>query len=194
MRIGTGLFIVAVCLLGAASQASHAQLSLTENSSTEWTATNGTITAVFNPSSSGGEIYQIFLNAYPSDNLVDTTQTGGDGNPKGLYMDNDGTCMSSGIGSSSTPTATYHLDSGHYLDWSMTWAASSSCPFTIALHYMLFPTLAGTGNESSCVEYRCLGREFQAGFVVISGPQPPQCTEADAMNNHAGLPSGTSPR
>jgi hypothetical protein len=139
MRTGTGLSILAAFLLGGASQLSHAQLSLTENSATEWTATNGAITAVFNPSSSGGEIYEIYLNAYPSDDLVDTTQTGGDGNPKGLYMDNDGTCMSSGIGSSATPTAGYHLDSGHYLDWWMTWPAESGCPFTISLHYMLFP-------------------------------------------------------
>jgi rhamnogalacturonan endolyase len=140
MRTGIGLFIVAAFLLGGASQLSHAQLTLTENSSTEWTATNGTITAVFDPSSSGGEIYDIYLNAYSGDDLVDTTQTGGDGNPKGLYMDNDGTCMSSGIGSSATPTASYHLDSGHYLDWWMTWPAESGCPFTISLHYMLFPS------------------------------------------------------
>jgi hypothetical protein len=123
---------------GMAAIQAHAQLSLTENSSTKWTATNGTITAVFNPAA--GEIYDIYLNAYPSDDLVDTTQTGGDGNPKGLYMDNDGTCMSAGIGSSATPTASYHLDSGHYLDWSISWAAESGCPFNISLHYVLFPS------------------------------------------------------
>ena len=126
-------------LLAVSLSPACAQLSLTENSSTEWTATNGTITFLLNPSSTGGELYDIYLNAYSGDDLVDTTQTGGDGNPKGLYMDNDGTCMSSGIGSSSTPTASYHLDSGHYLDVWMTWAASSSCPFTINLHYVLFP-------------------------------------------------------
>ena len=52
----------------------------------------------FNPAA--GEIYSMFLNAFPSDNLVDLTQTGGDGHPKGFYMDNDGTCMTQGIGSS----------------------------------------------------------------------------------------------
>ena len=139
MRIGTSLFIIAAFLLGGASQLSYAQLSLTENSSTEWTATNGTITAVFNPSSSGGEIYKIYLNAYSGDNLVDTTQTGGDGYPKGLYMDNDGTCMTQGIGSSATPTASYHLDSGHYLDWWISWPTNSSCTMTLTLHYVVFP-------------------------------------------------------
>jgi hypothetical protein len=114
----------------------HAQLTLTENSATEWTATNGTITAVFNPAA--GELYDIYLNAYPGDDLVDTTSTGGDGNPHGLYMDNSGTCIS-GIGSSTTPTANYHLDGGHYLDWWISWPAASGCPFTFTLHYVLFP-------------------------------------------------------
>jgi hypothetical protein len=91
----------------------------------------------FNPA--GGEIWSMYLNAFPSDNLVDLTQTGGDGHPKGLYMDNDGTCMTQGIGSSATPTATYHLDSGHYLDWSISWPAGSSCGMTLTLHYVLFP-------------------------------------------------------
>ncbi|MGA2651013.1 MAG: polysaccharide lyase family protein [Terracidiphilus sp.] len=137
MRRRCFLQLSAVLLMGSALQLAHAQLSLTENSSTEWTATNGTITALFNPKA--GEIYDIFLNAFSGDDLMDTTQTGGDGNPKGLYMDNDGTCMSAGIGSSATPTASFHLDSGHYLDWSISWAAESGCPFNISLHYVLFP-------------------------------------------------------
>jgi len=134
MLVSAGLAVA----LGLVAMEARAQLSLTENSSTEWTATNGTITALFNPAA--GEIYDIYLNAYSGDDLMDTTQTGGDGNPKGLYMDNDGTCMSSGIGSSAAPTANYHLDSGHYLDWWITWAAESGCPFTISLHYVLFPS------------------------------------------------------
>jgi len=115
----------------------HAQLSLTETSATDWHITNGSLTMDFNPEA--GELYSMYLNAYSSDNLVDTTQTGGDGLPKGLYMDNDGTCMTQGIGSSSTPTASYHLDSGHYLDWWISWPTSSSCTMTLTLHYVVFP-------------------------------------------------------
>jgi rhamnogalacturonan endolyase len=137
MHIRCSLSLFAALLLGGSLQLSHAQLSLTENSSTKWTATNGTLTVLFNPAA--GELYDIYLNAFSGDDLIDTTQTGGDGNPKGLYMDNDGTCMSAGIGSSATPTASYHLDSGHYLDWSISWAAASGCPFNISLHYVMFP-------------------------------------------------------
>jgi hypothetical protein len=124
-------------LLGLASPQARAQLSLTETSSTDWHITNGTLTMDFNPA--GGEIWSMYLNAFSSDNLVDLTQTGGDGHPKGLYMDNDGTCMTQGIGSSATPTANYHLDSGHYLDWWISWPAGSSCGMTLTLHYVLFP-------------------------------------------------------
>jgi len=138
MSIKYFLSLLVALLFGSALQLCHAQLTLTENSSTEWTATNGTLTVLFNPAA--GELYDIYLNAYSGDDLIDTTQTGGDGHPKGLYMDNDGTCMSAGIGSSATPTSGYHLDSGHYLDFWISWAAESGCPFNISLHYVMFPS------------------------------------------------------
>lgn len=127
----------AAMLLGSALQLSHAQLTLTETSATDWHITNGALTMDFNPEA--GEIWSMSLNAFSSDNLVDLTQTGGDGHPKGLYMDNDGTCQSQGIGSSSTPTANFHLNSGHYLDWWISWPTGSSCTMTLTLHYVLFP-------------------------------------------------------
>jgi hypothetical protein len=129
--------ILFAVLMAAVLPVAHAQLSLTETSATDWHITNGTLTMDFNPQA--GELWSMYLNAYSSDNLVDTTQTGGDGHPKGLYMDNDGTCMTQGIGSSATPTASYHLSSGHYLDWWISWAPNSSCPMTLTLHYVLFP-------------------------------------------------------
>ncbi len=114
----------------------HAQLSLTEVNSTDWKIANGSLTMDFDPA--GGQIWSMYLAGYSSDDLVDLTQTGG-GYPKGLYMDNDGTCMTQGIGSSSTPTAGYHLDTGHYLDWWISWPTSSSCTMTLTLHYVVFP-------------------------------------------------------
>ncbi len=137
MRLRFTLQIFAALLLGSAMQLSHAQLALTETSSTDWHITNGSLIMDFDPT--GGNLWSMYLAAYPSDNLVDLTQTGGNGNPKGLYMDNDGTCMSQGIGSSSTPTANYHLNSGHYLDWWISWPTGSSCTMTLTLHYVVFP-------------------------------------------------------
>lgn len=137
MRLKNLAPLFAALLLGCALQPLQAQLTLTETSATDWHITNGTLTMDFNPEA--GELYSMSLNAFSGDDLVDLTQTGGDGHPKGMYMDNDGTCESSGIGSSSTPTANFHLDSGHYLDWWISWPASSSCPMTLTLHYVLFP-------------------------------------------------------
>ncbi len=137
MRIKYSFSLLAALLLGGALQLAHAQLALTENSATEWTATNGTITVNFNPEA--GELFGVYLNAYSSDNLVDLTQTGGDGNPKGLYMDNTGTNMGGFGPTGVTPTAGYHLDSGVYLDWWISWAAGSGSPFTWTVHYALFP-------------------------------------------------------
>ena len=125
-------------LIGLSAAQAHAQLSLTETSSTDWHITNGILTMDFNPAA--GELWSMSLNAFPNDNLIDTTQTGGDGHPKGLYMDNDGTDMAQGIGNATgTATAGFHLDSGHYLDWWITWPANSTDPMTVTLHYILFP-------------------------------------------------------
>jgi hypothetical protein len=124
-------------LIGLLAAQAHAQLSLTETSSTDWHITNGALTMDFNPQ--GGELWSMSLNAFPTDNLVDLTQIGGDGHPKGLYMDNVGTNIN-GIGNSTgTPTAGFHLDSGRYLDWWISWPANSTATMTVTVHYILFP-------------------------------------------------------
>ena len=138
MRIRYSLSLFVAMLFGGAPQLCHAQLTLTQTSATDWHITNGTLTMDFNPA--GGEIWSMSLNAFPSDNLVDLTQIGGDGHPKGMYMDNDGTDQSQGIGNATgTPTAGFHLTSGHYLDWWISWPANSTDPMTLTLHYVLFP-------------------------------------------------------
>jgi len=125
-------------LTGLLSAQARAQLSLTQTSSTDWHITNGILTMDFNPAA--GELWSMSLNAAPNNNLVDTTQTGGDRHPKGLYMDNDGTDMTQGIGNATgTPTAGFHLNNGHYLDWWISWPANATDPMTVTLHYILFP-------------------------------------------------------
>ncbi|MGA2350943.1 MAG: polysaccharide lyase family protein [Terracidiphilus sp.] len=139
MRTRYTLPLLAALLFGSALQLSHAQLTLTETNSTDWKISNGLITMDWDPTA--GDVWSMYLASNPSNNLVDTTQTyGSNGHPKGLYMDNDGTDMSSGIGNSGvTPTASFHLDSGHYLDWWISWAATSTEPFTVTEHFILQP-------------------------------------------------------
>jgi hypothetical protein len=131
-------YLAAALLFGGALQPVYAQLTINTTSATDWKISNGTLNMDWN--STAGEIWSMYLTAFPSDNLIDTTQIGGDGHPKGLYMDNDGTDMTQGIGNSTgTPTAGYHLDSGHYLDWWISWPANSTDPMTVTLHFFLKP-------------------------------------------------------
>jgi hypothetical protein len=126
------LATAALFLLGAA-QPALAQLSITQNSATDWQISNGAITVDWD--SNQGNIWKVVLAGH-TDNLVDTTQTTGDGTYKGLYMDN------SGVGSG-TVTASYHLLSGHYLDWWITTASSSTNAFTYTQHFVVFPNDPG---------------------------------------------------
>ncbi len=124
----------AALLLFAASPRAKAQLSITQHSSTDWTVANGAITLDWD--STAGNIWKVVLAGH-TDDLVDTTQTQGDGNPKGLYMDNTGS-----IGGGTTTTG-YHLDQGHYLDWWIQTTSSSSGAMGIARHFVVFPNDPG---------------------------------------------------
>ena len=77
------LYALLAALLCSLPSLAHAQLTLTEANSTDWKITNGALSMDFNPQA--GELWSMYLTAYPSDNLVDLTQTGGDGHPKGVH-------------------------------------------------------------------------------------------------------------
>jgi hypothetical protein len=124
---------LAAFTLGAAPFA-RAQLSLTVNSATDWQIKNGALTLDWD--STAGNIWSVVLNGH-TDNLIDTTQTQGDGRPKGLYMDNSGS-----IGGGATTTGS-HLDQGHYLDWWISTASSSSGAMSITRHFIVFPNDPG---------------------------------------------------
>jgi len=118
-------------LLGAARPA-LAQLTLTVNSATDWEITNGSVTLDWDATQ--GNIWSVKLGS--SGNLVDTTQTSGDGTYKGLYMDNDGSFGGGAV------TTGYHLDQGHYLDWWIETAASGTT-MSITQHFVVFPNDPG---------------------------------------------------
>jgi hypothetical protein len=123
---------LAALLLGGAAQSARAQLAITEVSATDWHITNGAITLDWD--AKGGNISSIQLGT--SANLMDTTQLNGDGVPKGMYMDNTG----QGTG---TVTTSYHLSSGHYLDWWIETASSSTNAFTYTQHWIVYPNDPG---------------------------------------------------
>jgi len=134
-KIGmTGAWLVtgALLLLGAPRPA-FAQLSITENSATDWQITNGAITLDWD--STGGNVWNVVLAGH-TDNLVDTTQFSGDGTYKGLYMDNSGT-------GSGNVTSGYVLSQGKYLDWWITTASNSANAFTYTEHFIVFPNDPG---------------------------------------------------
>ena len=124
---------IAVLSLFGACRPAMAQLSITENSTTDWLITNGAITLDWD--STAGNVWSVALAGH-TDNLVDTTQTQGDGRYKGLYMDNSGP-------GSGTATTGYDLNKGRYLDWWITFASSASNAFTYSEHFIVFPNDPG---------------------------------------------------
>jgi hypothetical protein len=138
MRIRVILNTLAVLLLVSMLRPAQAQLTISTSNSTDWKIANGSISMDWD--STTGRVWSMYLTGYSTD-LVDTTHSGGDGHPSGLYMDNDGTDMPDGdIGNTGvTPTASYSLVSGKYLDWWISWAANSSNPFEVTEHFIVQP-------------------------------------------------------
>jgi hypothetical protein len=137
MRFKLPIYLFAALLLCGLPLLAHAQLTINTTTASDWKISNGSLTMDWD--STTGNVWSMYLTAYPSDDLVDGTHTGGDGNPDGLYMDNTGSNMSGYGPSGVTPTASYHQDGQIYLDWWISWAASSSSPFTWTVHYILQP-------------------------------------------------------
>jgi len=130
MQLRTSGSLPAALFFGAVLLA-HGQLTINTTSATDWKISNGSLTMDWD--STTGSVWSMYLAGYTTD-LVDTTHAGSDGNPAGLYMDNTGS-NAGGV----TPTASYHLDSGHYLDWWITYAANATNPFTVTEHFLLQP-------------------------------------------------------
>ena len=120
--------LIATLMAGVLSSA-HAQITIDTSNADDWKIANGAISLDWN--STTGAVFGIYLTGH-TDNLVDTTHLSGNGQPSGLYMDN------TGLGSGST-SSTYHLSSGHYLDWSLSTNSSSSNAFTYTQHFIVQP-------------------------------------------------------
>ncbi len=115
----------------AVSGRAQAQLGIDASSPQDWKISNGAMTLDWN--STTGNVFSVHLAGHPDD-LVDTTHTGANGQPDGLYMDNAGTNLGSG-----TTTASYHLGGTSYLDWWITTASSPTNAFTTSRHFLIRP-------------------------------------------------------
>jgi hypothetical protein len=131
------LYCLFAALLCSLPSLAHAQITIDTTTASDWKISNGAISMDWD--STTGNVWSMYLTAYPSDDLVDLTHTGSDGNPSGLYMDNDGTNMDGNGPTGVTPTASYHQDGQIYLDWWISWAATSSSPFTWTIHFIVQP-------------------------------------------------------
>jgi hypothetical protein len=107
----------------------HAQFSINTSNPQDWKISNGALSLDWN--STTGNVFGLVLAGH-TDDLVDTTHLGADGQPDGLYMDNAGTNLGTG-----TTTASYHQGSNDYIDWWITTASNASNAFTITRHFLL---------------------------------------------------------
>ncbi len=125
LRSHRAFFAAITATLGSIPSLSHAQVSLTENSSTNWTITNGQITAVFDPKAE--DITSIKFGS--SSNLL------GGGTPE-LDEETAGTPFGAG-----TQTFESNVGPGNsYVDvWTNVASTGTTVnPITYAFHYVLF--------------------------------------------------------
>ena len=160
MRIRPFLYLLAAFVLCCTPLLSHAQITIDTTNASDWKIANGAISMDWD--STTGNVWSMYLTAYPNDNLVDLTHSGTDGNPAGLYMDNTGTNMAGNGPTGVTPTASYHQDGQIYLDWWISWAATSSSPFTWTVHYVVQP------NDPTLYTYIVAGHSSTAAAASMT--------------------------
>jgi rhamnogalacturonan endolyase len=193
------LSAIALVLLQAPSTA-HAQITIDTSNSTDWKISNSVITVDWRPGD--GRIFSIHWNAFPDQEIIDQTNRDSKG-PKGFYMDNVGP-------GSGTPTNNYYLDpNGKYIDWWVTYPASSTNAFTWSHHRVLFAndpgihiyfTLDhGPGNIAGSIGQiqwvlRSDLNQFTNTYAVNTGPGNLGATTVPMPNAvlFGGLPSGTN--
>src|SRR5258707_9703553 len=123
------LLAAVVFVLSLTAFPAHAQITIDTSNATDWKISNGVITVDWLPGD--GRIFSLHWAAFPNQEIIDQTNRDHNG-PKGFYMDNVGPA-------GGTPANNYYLDpNGHYIDWWITFPASSSNAFTWSQHYILF--------------------------------------------------------
>ncbi|HWF48475.1 MAG TPA: polysaccharide lyase family protein, partial [Bryobacteraceae bacterium] len=121
----------AVAVLLCAAATASAAITIDTSNPSDWKISNGVLTVDWLPAPGNGRIFSMHWSAFPNQELIDQTNTDHSG-PKGFYMDNVGP-------GSSTPSNNYYLDpNGNYIDWWISYPASSANAFTWAQHYILF--------------------------------------------------------
>ena len=159
MRIRLCLSILAALLLCGALKPAQAQITINTASATDWKIANGAISMDWD--STNGSLWSMYLTGYSTD-LVDTTHCCSNGHPSGLYMDNTATGFT-GITSAPsgvTPTASYSLVAGSYLDWWISWPATSSSPWAYTQHFLVQP------NDATVYVYTITNHPSSSGAAT----------------------------
>lgn len=159
MNIRIRYFVLAVLLSGSALKPAQAQLSITQSSATDWKISNGAISMDWD--STSGSLWSMYLTGYSTD-LVDTTHCCSNGHPSGLYMDNTATGFT-GITSAPsgvTPTSGYSLVAGSYLDWWISWPATSASPWAYSQHFLVQP------NDATVYVYTITNHPASSGAAT----------------------------
>lgn len=121
------VLVIAGAWFGLAT--ANAAITIDTSSATDWKISNGVATVDWLPGD--GRIFSMHWNAFPNQELLDQTNRDRKG-PKGFYMDNVGPGFS-------TPTNQFYLDPhGLYIDWWVSWPASSANAFTWSQHCLMF--------------------------------------------------------
>ncbi len=107
-------------------------ITINTSNASDWKINNGAMTLDWNSTTAG--IFAIQMNG-TTDNLVDVTHTGSNGQPSGFYMDNTGIGGGTGIAS--------YTNAGTYLDWSYTVPSSATNAFTWSEHFVVLPNDPG---------------------------------------------------
>jgi hypothetical protein len=185
-RLALTRAFLAVAIISAA-QVCRGQVNVVENSSTNWTITNGALTVVFDPAAQNINSIQLGVGAGASANLLNTT--------KGtLDQEFAGTPFGAG-------PQTFNAQFGPGNSWVDVWTNSASTgtatnPITYAFHYVLFnndPTIhvyealshASTDPATSVGQGQFLFRSNPALFPnlyqVNTGPNNLAAQETDGV-------------
>jgi Cellulose binding domain/Polysaccharide lyase family 4, domain II/Polysaccharide lyase family 4, domain III len=176
-------YIVAALLLFCALQRVEAQITINTSNATDWKIANGAISMDWD--STAGDVWSMFLTGFSTD-LVDKTHCCTHGHPSGLYMDNTGTGFTgitqapSGV----TPTASFSLVAGSYLDWWIAWAPTSSSPWGMEQHFIVQP------NDPTLYAYTVLTHQASSGAATFGQLQYVYRINQTEFNNTYQVNSG----
>ncbi len=118
-------------LTGTAT-APNSPISINTTDATDWKISNSALNIDFD--TTAGNIFSMTPTG-STDQLVDTTTLGGNGRPKGFYMDNAGLGSATGTPGYANVAASGKMPA--YIDWWITYPSSAANAYTYTEHWVL---------------------------------------------------------